>query len=417
MVPVVATALIALVIAFSGGFDSFGYRLFVLVAVFYGLYFSVHVILLGMFGVVAAGASPMLYEPDLLELLEFLVVPVPLHLTVALVCNHVVRRAERQEQARVVSEARLRRERERGERLRREAEVDGLTGLSNRRHLEGRLDEEIERAEHFGERFALLFADLDGFKAVNDEHGHLLGDDALRLVARSLSENARQIDVVARYGAEEFVVLLPGTTPEGAADRAMSEAKRRGRMGSSSRKDDVRTTLGNGYPLEACSLLEASSRAASPRRSAARSSGSMASRTDSESARHEVTSCSIRACPSPVARTRTTRRSSGSMRRSTRPRSTRRSTSTVALENDPPSLRASSRIRIASSSEIKSKAFNCGVDMFNSSHGAESHTARRWTISSCNSRMLLTSSFCPIPGILLLFLTFFTLCMFKSNRF
>ena len=232
VVPVMATALIALVIALSGGFDSFGYRFFVLVAVFYGLYFSVRMILLGMFGVVVAGASPMLYEPDLLEFLEFLVVPVPLHLTVALVCNYVVRRAERQEQARVVSEARLRRERERGERLRREAEVDGLTGVSNRRHLEGRLAEEIERAARFGERFALLFADLDGFKAVNDQHGHLLGDDALRLVARSLSENARRIDVVARYGGEEFVVLLPGTTPEGAAafyDRVREDLLRRSR--------------------------------------------------------------------------------------------------------------------------------------------------------------------------------------------
>jgi hypothetical protein len=74
-------------------------------------------IVLGMAGVVAAGASPMLYEPNLLE---FLVVPV--HLTVALVCNYVVRRAEHQEQARVASEARLRRER--GERLRRGAKVE-----------------------------------------------------------------------------------------------------------------------------------------------------------------------------------------------------------------------------------------------------------------------------------------------------
>lgn len=217
VVPVMATVFIALVIAFSGGFDSFGYRFFVLVAVFYGLYFPLYVILLGMLGVVAAGASPMLYGPDLSELLEFLVVSVPVHLTVALTCSYVVRRAELQEQARVTSEARLRRERERGERLRREAEVDGLTGISNRRHLEERLGEEIARSERFGEGFALLFADLDDFKAVNDMHGHMLGDEALRLVARSLSENARQIDVVSRYGGEEFVVLLPGTTTEGAA--------------------------------------------------------------------------------------------------------------------------------------------------------------------------------------------------------
>jgi hypothetical protein len=94
----------------------------VLVAISYGLYCSVWGIVLGMDRVVAAGTSPMLYEPDLAELLEFLVVPVPVHLTVALVCNYVVRRAEHQEQARVASEARLRRER--GERLRRGAKVE-----------------------------------------------------------------------------------------------------------------------------------------------------------------------------------------------------------------------------------------------------------------------------------------------------
>jgi hypothetical protein len=77
----------------------------VLVAISYGLYFSVWGIVLGMDGVVAAGTSPMLYEPDLAELLEFLVVPVPLHLTVALACNYVKPQAERQEQARLPSEA------------------------------------------------------------------------------------------------------------------------------------------------------------------------------------------------------------------------------------------------------------------------------------------------------------------------
>ena len=217
VVPALGTAAIAFVIVFSGGFDSFGYRFFVLIAVFYGLYFSVRILVLGMAGVVVAGASPMLYEPDLVKLFEFLVVPVPLHLTAALVCTYVVRQVRRQEQARMASEARLREERERAERLRREAEVDGLTGIPNRRHLESRLAEEIERSGRLGEGFALLFADLDDFKMTNDRYGHVPGDASLRLVARSLAENARQIDVVARYGGEEFVALLPGATPKGAA--------------------------------------------------------------------------------------------------------------------------------------------------------------------------------------------------------
>ena len=121
--------------------------------------------------------------------------------------------------------------------------------------MEGRLAEEIERTERLGEGFALLFADLDHFKAVNDEHGHVLGDDDLRLVARSLSENARQIDVVARYerAREDLlehswrklgfpVRLSAGAVGSGsgksareilaADDGAMYKAKRRGKDGT-----------------------------------------------------------------------------------------------------------------------------------------------------------------------------------------
>lgn len=216
VVPAAATLLLASCIYFSGGWDSFAYRLYVLVAVFYGLYFPLRLILLGMSGVVLAGASPMLYEPDPLELVEYLVVPTPVYLASAFVSGYVVRQVALREEARRVYEARLRTERERRQRLQREAEIDGLTGIFNRRHLEKRLDEEIERSRRTGAGFALLFADLDDFKAINDEHGHLLGDDALRLVARTLDENARRIDVVARYGGEEFLILMLGTDPEGA---------------------------------------------------------------------------------------------------------------------------------------------------------------------------------------------------------
>ena len=101
--------------------------------------------------------------------------------------------------------------------LRRMAETDGLTGLNNRRSLEARLAEEVERSRRpKGGDFSLLFVDLDDFKAVNDEHGHLVGDEALRLVARVLKEDSRRVDTVARYGGEEFVALLPGTGREGA---------------------------------------------------------------------------------------------------------------------------------------------------------------------------------------------------------
>ena len=172
--------------------------------------------MLGMSALVLAGASPMLYEPNLSELLEYLVVPTPVYLAAAFVSGYMVRQVALREEARRAYEERLRVERERRQRLQREAEVDGLTGISNRRHLERRLDEEIERSRRSGSGFSLLFADLDDFKAINDEHGHLLGDDALKLVARMLYENARRVDIIARYGGEEFVVLMPDTDPEGA---------------------------------------------------------------------------------------------------------------------------------------------------------------------------------------------------------
>ena len=214
VVPVAATLLIALCTYSSGGWDSFACRLYVLVALLYGLYFPARLVVLGVCGILLAGASPLLYEPSLLELVEYLVVPTPVYVVAAFVSNYVVRQVALREEARRVSEVELRAERERAERLRQETETDGLTGISNRRHLQSSLSEELERSRRLGTEFAVLFADLDDFKAVNDEHGHLLGDDALRLVARTLAENARLIDVVARYGGEEFVALLSGTGPE-----------------------------------------------------------------------------------------------------------------------------------------------------------------------------------------------------------
>lgn len=206
----------------------------------------------------------MLYEPDPLELVEYLVVPTPVYLAAAFVSGYVMRQVALREEARRVYEARLRTERERRQRLQREAEIDGLTGISNRRHLEKRLDEEIERSRRTGAGFALLFADLDDFKAINDEHGHLLGDDALRLVARTLDENARRIDVVARYGGEEFLILMPGTDPEGA--RAFYE-RVRGELARASQEElglVVRLSagaVGSRGAESAEELLEASDRA------------------------------------------------------------------------------------------------------------------------------------------------------------
>jgi diguanylate cyclase (GGDEF)-like protein len=108
---------------------------------------------------------------------------------------------------------------------RRMAEVDGLTGVCNRRHFQVLLMREIERARSGGHPLALLLADVDRFKEVNDRHGHPAGDAVLQHVARVLSRRLRRSDVVARYGGEEFAVLLPGT--DGPAALALAEELRR----------------------------------------------------------------------------------------------------------------------------------------------------------------------------------------------
>ena len=96
------------------------------------------------------------------------------------------------------------------------ATTDALTRLMNRRALMDRLSVEMDRARRFKSQLSLLIVDLDHFKSVNDEHGHLVGDDMLRQIGNILAGAVRTIDVVARYGGEEFVIILPETAPDGA---------------------------------------------------------------------------------------------------------------------------------------------------------------------------------------------------------
>src|ERR671931_380239 len=103
---------------------------------------------------------------------------------------------------------------------------DPLTGLHNRRAFQARLAEEVERARRSGEPFALLMVDLDRFKAINDRHGHPVGDAALVAVAETFQRQVRAIDLPARLGGEEFAVLLPGSderAARAAAERLRSE--------------------------------------------------------------------------------------------------------------------------------------------------------------------------------------------------
>jgi len=85
---------------------------------------------------------------------------------------------------------------------------DTLTGLANRRAFEERVEHEIQRSKRHGRQCAVLYLDLDGFRGINDQYGYAAGDQVLIDVANSLSQSCRSIDVVARYGGDEFVVLL-----------------------------------------------------------------------------------------------------------------------------------------------------------------------------------------------------------------
>lgn len=94
--------------------------------------------------------------------------------------------------------------------------LDGLTGLYNHRYFQEVLLREVSRAKRYPQEFSLLMIDIDEFKRYNDRHGHLQGDGLLKQIAQIFTQSIRCVDMVFRYGGEEFAILLPQTPRHGA---------------------------------------------------------------------------------------------------------------------------------------------------------------------------------------------------------
>ncbi|HEY6101431.1 MAG TPA: sensor domain-containing diguanylate cyclase [Anaeromyxobacter sp.] len=126
------------------------------------------------------------------------------------------------------------------------ATTDGLTGLTNHRTFQGRLDEHLAQARRYGKKLSLILCDIDHFKSVNDLHGHPAGDLVLKGVARTLAKEARATDVVARYGGEEFAVVMPETDADGALVIAERIRDRVGKLVFDSDRGRLQITLSLG---------------------------------------------------------------------------------------------------------------------------------------------------------------------------
>jgi diguanylate cyclase (GGDEF)-like protein len=125
--------------------------------------------------------------------------------------------------------------------LRKISLTDSLTELYNRRFFQDRINEEIERARRHSHPVSLIMMDIDNFKNYNDTYGHLAGDEALRLTASTIKSSVRNIDLVVRYGGEEFAVILPFT--ETIAARDIAERIRTGVAGRFFPDDSMRSSV------------------------------------------------------------------------------------------------------------------------------------------------------------------------------
>jgi len=139
--------------------------------------------------------------------------------------------------------------------LQHQALTDPLTGLGNRRQYELLFNRELERMKRTGHSMLLGIIDLDHFKLINDRFGHDFGDDILRLVAEALKSPLRQSDILGRFGGEEFILILPDTTPE--QGRAIAERMREALASSILVKDGERVQVTATFALTAVQASDA----------------------------------------------------------------------------------------------------------------------------------------------------------------
>ena len=139
--------------------------------------------------------------------------------------------------------------------------TDALTGLSNRRHFQDILNREYVLTQRYSASLSLIMIDIDHFKKYNDTHGHLQGDIVLKKVATCLLHNTRGIDLTCRFGGEEFVVLLPKTTTQGAntaAEKLRSVVEKEVFTGESESQPGGTLTLSLGvasYPADTSDMM------------------------------------------------------------------------------------------------------------------------------------------------------------------